>query len=232
MRQGGEGAHRFPEAETELQQVGEVSLAGRRAAGHSCWRKATSVRGVRYYNLQAQPVKWPSVDGLLIYRPFSSTAHHYLINANEPGHIPQLQRRWGSHSFSSLQRALTPDDFTFRARHWFGWKSPSLAKDWVRPRGGFGSGSPPCDGQITKDPPSRALGCCPALLSWLLAHGAASSLRGLGTRASPKHSLCKCWKNKQLKTFPGESRQASQTRRVGLCDLISSYRKPTVQPGN
>lgn len=129
MRQGREGAHRFPEPEMELEQVGEVSLAGSRAAGHSCWRKETSVRGVSYYNLQAQPVKWPSVDGLLIYRPFNSTAHHYLINANELGRILQLQRRWGPHSFSRLQRALTSDDFTFRARHWFGWKSLSL---WLR----------------------------------------------------------------------------------------------------
>lgn len=161
-------------------------MAGSRAAGHSCWRKETSVRGVSYYNLQAQPVKWPSVDGLLIYRPFNSTAHHYLINANELGRILQLQRRWGPHSFSRLQRALTSDDFTFRARHWFGWKSLSLAKDWVRPRGGFGSGSPLCDGQITKDPPSRVLGCCPALLSWLLAQRAAKLPARLGDQGQPQ----------------------------------------------
>lgn len=80
----------------ELEQVGEVSSAGSRTARHSCSRKATSVRGVRYYNLEAEPIKRPSVDGLLIYRPLHGTAHHYLINANELGRILQLQRRWGS----------------------------------------------------------------------------------------------------------------------------------------
>lgn len=118
------------------------------------------------------------------------------------------------------------------AQYWFGWKYPSLAKDQVRPRGGFGSGSPLCDGQITQAPASRALGCCSALLSWLLAHGAAHSPRVLGSRSSPKHSQCKGWKNKQLEIFPGESIQASQMRSKGLQDLISSHRKPTVQSGN
>lgn len=72
----------------------------------------------------------------------------------------------------------------------------------------------------------------PAVLSRLLAHGAPSSLRALGTRSSPKHTQCKCWKNKQLKIFPGESIQASQMRSVGLHDLISSCRKRSVQSGN
>lgn len=72
------------------------------------------MRGVRYYNLEAEPIKQPSVDGLLIYSPFNSTAHHYLINGNELGHILQLQRQRGFHSFSSLQGALTLDDFTRR----------------------------------------------------------------------------------------------------------------------
>lgn len=98
----------------ELEQAGKVSLAGSRAARHSCSRRATSVRGDRSYNLEAEPIKWPSADGLLTYRPFNSTAHHYLINANELGHILQLQTRWGFHSFSTLQRALTLDDFAFR----------------------------------------------------------------------------------------------------------------------
>lgn len=96
LRWGGEEAHGFREPEMELEQVGEVSSAGSRTARHSCSRKATSVRGVRYYNLEAEPIKRPSVDGLLIYRPLHGTAHHYLINANELGRILRLQRRWGS----------------------------------------------------------------------------------------------------------------------------------------
>lgn len=65
-----------------LLQEGNAALAESRPVKHSCSRKATSAHGVRYYNLVAEPIKWPSVDGLLIYRHFNSAAHHYLINVN------------------------------------------------------------------------------------------------------------------------------------------------------
>lgn len=67
-----------------------AALAESGPAWHSCFRKATSVHGVRYYSLVAEPIKWPSVDGLLIYRHFNSTAHHYLINVNKLGRVTLL----------------------------------------------------------------------------------------------------------------------------------------------
>lgn len=84
------GAHRLQEAEIQLEEVRKVFLAESRPAQHSCSRKATSACGVRYYNLVAEPIKWPSVDGLLIYRHLNSTVHHYLINVNELGRIMLL----------------------------------------------------------------------------------------------------------------------------------------------
>lgn len=87
---GRKEVHRLQEAEIQLEKVGKVSLAESRPVQHSCSRKATSAHGVRYYNPVAEPIKWPSVDSLLIYRHFNSTAHHYLINITELSRIMLL----------------------------------------------------------------------------------------------------------------------------------------------